>query len=88
MNSVGRSTATAPIGAPTCPAAALGEDRRGRGDHAGPDERRDQGAEGQQQVDGAAQLPGHEGLDEHADDGRGEDDEHRRELAVLDAAAP
>jgi hypothetical protein len=65
--------------------AALGEDRRGRGDHAGPDERGDEGAERHQQVDGTAQLPGHEGLDDDADEGGAEDNEHRRELAVLDA---
>jgi hypothetical protein len=67
------------------PGGPLGEDRRGRRDHAGPDERRHQGAERHQQVEGPAQLAGHEGLDEHADDGRAEDDQHRRELAVLDA---
>ena len=56
MKSVGRSTATAPIAAtcPRCRARTASMTRRSRG----PDERRDQAAEREQQVDAAAQPLG------------------------------
>ncbi len=84
MNSVGRSTATAPSAA-TCPALPLAKIV----EEAAITQVQTNAATSAPKVSsrwiGAAQLARREGLDEHADDGRAEDDQHRRELAVLDA---
>jgi hypothetical protein len=84
MNRVGRSTATAPIAAawPGLPPAKMAH---GRGHHDRHDERGGQRAQRQHHLHAAAERPRHEGLDQDAHDRGGEDDQHRRELAVLDA---
>ncbi len=51
-------------------------DRRGHGEH--------DAADGQRRLDQEPVLAGHERLDQHAEAGHGEDDEQRREVAVLD----
>src|SRR5580704_5213392 len=61
MNSVGRSTATAPSAA-TCPGLPSPKT----------------------ELDAAAPGPGHERLHQHPGHGHAEDQQHRRELAVLD----
>ena len=64
--------------------AAVAEDSARRGHHDRRGERRHQAAESQHQVDGAAPGPGHERLHQHPGHGHAEDQQHRRELAVLD----
>ena len=77
MNSVGWSTATAPCGVDVPGAAA---DRHDNRQHEGAG----QAAERDGKVQGTAQRPGRERLNEHPCHGRSEHEQHRRELAVLD----
>jgi hypothetical protein len=60
------------------------EDRVRGGQHDGQDERAREAAERERYVHGPAQDTGSEGLHQHAGDGHAEDQEHRRQQAVLD----
>ena len=64
--------------------AAVGEDGAIRGHHDGQDERGGQRAQREHQLDGAAHRTRQERLEQDADHRRAEDDQHRRELPVLD----
>ena len=63
---------------------ALGGDQPGATQVDDHDQRRDDGAEHEDQLRGAAAPAGHERLDEHGDDGRTEEDEDRRDRVVVD----
>ena len=64
--------------------AAVGEQVGRGGDHDRDHERRGQPAERERDAGSPGAGPGHERLDQHADHGHPEDQQHRQQLAVLD----
>ena len=85
MNIVGPSMAIAPSTAIWPRAAVSPLTARLLGDDAGRDQRAEHAGGGQHGLHEVAVLAGHERLDEHADERDPEDDQDRRQQAVLDA---